>query len=149
MKSVKILGWEVFLLAIASGILLVALLKIYPMLAYYFPESQRGIYKGTDEKTGETIVLDSRKANVIKQIRVSDDEREIWFRYDYASHNHTISKGKDVKMRWLGFKLNKEDRHLRYIWIYPAHQNKFASLVVCDWQTGKTVTTYHLVREKS
>ena len=46
-------------------------------------------------------------------------------------------------------KLNKEDRHLRYIWIYPAHQNKFASLVVCDWQTGKTVTTYHLVREKS
>jgi hypothetical protein len=52
-------------------------------------------------------------------------------------------------MRWLGFKLNKEDRHLRYIWIYPAHQNKLASLVVCDWQTGKTVTTYHLVREKS
>ena len=48
MKSVKILGWKVFLLAIASGILLVALLKIYPMLAYYFPESQRGIYKGTD-----------------------------------------------------------------------------------------------------
>ena len=104
MKSVKILGWKVFLLAIASGILLVALLKIYPMLAYYFPESQRGIYKGTDEKTGESIVLDSRKANVIKQIRVSDDEREIWFRYDYASHNHTISKGKDDKMRWLGFK---------------------------------------------
>ena len=50
MKSVKILGWKVFLLAIASGILLVALLKIYPMLAYYFPESQRGIYKGTEEK---------------------------------------------------------------------------------------------------
>ena len=149
MKGFKILGWRLYLLAVFVGLLFFSLSKIYPMLTYYFPESQRGIYKGTDEKTGETIVLDSRKANVIKQIRVSDDERDIWFSYDYASHNHTISKGKDDKMRWLGFKLNKEDRHLRYIWIYPAHQNKLASLVVCDWQTGKTVTTYHLVREKS
>lgn len=149
MKGFKILGWRLYLLAVFVGLLFFSLSKIYPMLIYYFPESQRGIYKGTDEKTGETIVLDSRKANVIKQIRVSDDERDIWFSYDYASHNHTISKGKDDKMRWLGFKLNKEDRHLRYIWIYPAHQNKLASLVVCDWQTGKTIATYHLVREKS
>ena len=72
MKSVKILGWKVFLLAIASGILLVALLKIYPMLAYYFPESQRGIYKGTDEKTGETSLLRSRKASLIKQVMCSE-----------------------------------------------------------------------------
>lgn len=149
MKGFKILGWRLYLLAVFVGLLFFSLSKIYPMLTYYFPASQRGIYKGTDEKTGETIVLDSRKANVINQIRVSDDERDIWFSYDYASHNHTISKGKDDKMRWLGFKLNKEDRHLRYIWIYPAHQNKLASLVVCDWQTGKTIATYHLVREKS
>ena len=70
MKSVKILGWKVFLLAIASGILLVALLKIYPMLAYYFPESQRGIYKGTDEKTGEmimrVIIVQSVKVKMIR-----------------------------------------------------------------------------------
>lgn len=149
MKGFKILGWRLYLLAVFVGLLFFSLSKIYPMLTYYFPASQCGIYKGTDEKTGETIVLDSRKANVINQIRVSDDERDIWFSYDYASHNHTISKGKDDKMRWLGFKLNKEDRHLRYIWIYPAHQNKLASLVVCDWQTGKTIATYHLVREKS
>ncbi|GAB2020991.1 hypothetical protein RyT2_00640 [Pseudolactococcus yaeyamensis] len=148
MKDFKILGWRLYLLAVFVGLLLFSLLKLYPMLTYYFPASQRGIYKGTDETTGKTIVLDSRKANVIKQIRVSDDERDIWFSYDYASHNRTISKGKDDKMRWLGFKLDEADRHLNYIWIYPARQNKLASLVVCDWQTGKTVATYHLVREK-
>ena len=83
MKSVKILGWKVFLLAIASGILLVALLKIYPMLAYYFPESQRGIYKGTDEKTGEEkmtkgITLNSEELESLYEIlmKMSNDEKK-------------------------------------------------------------------------
>ncbi|GFH42533.1 hypothetical protein Hs30E_10840 [Lactococcus hodotermopsidis] len=62
MNSFKILGWKKSFLAIMVGVLLFILPKIYSMVTFYFPESQRGIYMAVDE---ETLLIDSREAGYI------------------------------------------------------------------------------------
>lgn len=144
MESFKLLGWKKGLLAILLGVLVVVLPQIYRMTVYYFPESQRGIYQAVNAETGETLVLDSRKAHAIQQIRVSDEDRELWIWY---TDDRMVSKGKKGKMSWFGFKFSAEDKYCRYIWRYASGQNKFATLVNYDSETGKKLTEYKLVRE--
>jgi hypothetical protein len=147
MKSFKILGWRKSLLAVIVGVLLVILPQFYRMMSYYFPESQRGIYQAVELATGKKLVIDSRRANDIRQIRVPDEKCELWIWYQYANRGRTIFKGKKDKTAWIGFKRDAEDKHYQYVWEYVVGQNKLARLVSYDRQTGKKLSVYQLVRE--